>query len=129
VSPVETILETCPELSDTQAEAIVAALYPRLVNALVVAETFNLSRDWVYDNAGRLGARVLGSGKYARKRFVLAEVRDRLAAMTGEEGVTAHVQDEEAAELEHREPRKSRARMREGLTPTGNPLLPLPEAA
>jgi hypothetical protein len=124
MSPVATILETCPDLTNDQAEAIIAALFPRLVDAQCVADTFGMSRDWVYDNAAELGARVLGKGKYARKRFHLSEAK---AAFDGMALVEAAPEvPEEESESKHREPRKPHSSTELGLTKSGNPLLPLP---
>ena len=49
------------------------ATEPALVDAAMVARALGVSRDTVYVNAARLGARRLGDGPRPRLRFVLAE--------------------------------------------------------
>jgi hypothetical protein len=51
----------------------------QLVDAATVARRLNVSRAWVYDNAGRLGAIRLGDGPRARLRFDLMTVCSALA--------------------------------------------------
>jgi hypothetical protein len=119
VSPEQTIREALPELTDEQVERIATALYPRLVDAQVVADTYGVSRDWVYSNAARLGARKLGSGPKAHKRFVLAEVQAALDAMT-----EAPLPDHPTVTVAARQARKPRkAAPKAGFTPSGAPLL------
>jgi hypothetical protein len=52
----------------------------RIVDARGVAETYGVSRDFVYAHADELGAIRLGSGPRARLRFDLVEVAARLNA-------------------------------------------------
>jgi hypothetical protein len=51
-----------------------------LVDAAEIARRCNLSRDYVYSNAERLGAVKLGDGPRARLRFDPATVAERLSA-------------------------------------------------
>jgi len=53
---------------------------PELVDAEQVARRFGVSRDYVYEHAGDLGAVRLGDGPRARLRFDLATVAERLSA-------------------------------------------------
>jgi hypothetical protein len=52
----------------------------RIVDARGVAETYGVSRHFVYTHADELGAIRLGSGPRARLRFDLLEVAQRLRA-------------------------------------------------
>ena len=52
---------------------------PRLLTVAAVSQEFGVSTDWVYANAGRLGAIRLGSGPRARLRFDRATIADRIA--------------------------------------------------
>jgi hypothetical protein len=52
----------------------------RWVPASVVAEHLSCERAWVYDHAGELGGRRLGSGPRARLRFRLDLVDEALTA-------------------------------------------------
>jgi hypothetical protein len=47
-----------------------------------VARRFGLSRSWVYDHAGLLGARRIGTGSRPRLRFVPSVVVDALRAQS-----------------------------------------------
>ena len=60
-------------------EGAVARQEPRLLTVAAVSQEFGLSTDWVYANAGRLGAIRLGSGPRARLRFDRATIADRIA--------------------------------------------------
>lgn len=51
-----------------------------LLTARQVAERFGVSRAWVYEHAGQLGAIRLGTGKRARLRFDAHVVLERLQA-------------------------------------------------
>jgi hypothetical protein len=70
------------QLASRVAEALLAADGPpptkRIVDARGVAETYGVSRDFVYAHADELGAIRLGSGPRARLRFDLLEVAARL---------------------------------------------------
>ena len=50
------------------------------VDAAELARRFGVSRDWVYDNAERLGVIRLGDGPKARMRFDPAIAAQRLSA-------------------------------------------------
>jgi hypothetical protein len=50
-----------------------------LIDAAEVARRFGVSRDYVYDNAERLGAKRLGDGPKARLRFDPAMVAEALS--------------------------------------------------
>jgi hypothetical protein len=52
---------------------------PRLLTVAAVSQEFGVSTDWLYANAGRLGAIRLGSGPRARLRFDRATIADRIA--------------------------------------------------
>ena len=60
-------------------EGAVSREGPRLLTVAAVAQEFGVSTDWVYTNAGRLGAIRLGSGPRARLRFERATIADRIA--------------------------------------------------
>ena len=60
-------------------EGVVSRGGPRLLTVAAVAQEFGVSTDWVYANAGRLGAIRLGSGPRARLRFERATIADRIA--------------------------------------------------
>jgi hypothetical protein len=51
----------------------------RMVSAAEIARRFEVSRDYVYDHAGELGAVRLGGGRRAPLRFDPKAVADRLA--------------------------------------------------
>jgi hypothetical protein len=72
------------QLASRVAEALLAAdgrpPTRRIVDARGVAETYGVSRDFVYAHADELGAIRLGSGLRARLRFDLHEVAARLRA-------------------------------------------------
>lgn len=79
-----------PLLDDQAIEAIarrvtqllrqdpVAAAHEGLVSAAEIARRFGVSRAWVYENAGRLGAVRLGHGARPRLRFDSKKVEKRL---------------------------------------------------
>ena len=60
-------------------EGAVSGQGPRLLTVAAVSQEFGVSTDWVYANAGRLGAIRLGSGPRARLRFDRATIADRIA--------------------------------------------------
>ena len=60
-------------------EGAVSREGPRLLTVAAVSEEFGVSTDWVYANAGRLGAIRLGSGPRARLRFERATIAERIA--------------------------------------------------
>ena len=60
-------------------EGAVSREGPRLLTVAAVSQEFGLSTDWVYANAGPLGAIRLGSGPRARLRFDRATIADRIA--------------------------------------------------
>src|SRR4051812_5178218 len=53
---------------------------PRLVSAAEIARRFDVTRQWVYENADRLGAIRLGRGARPRLRFDLQRVANALDA-------------------------------------------------
>ena len=55
---------------------------PRLLTAAQVAEKFGVSKDWLYANAGPLGAIRMGSGPRARLRFDRTTIEDRFAQLS-----------------------------------------------
>jgi hypothetical protein len=59
-------------------EGAVSLEGPRLLTVAAVSQEFGVSTDWVYANAGRLGAIRLGSGPRARLRFDRATIADRI---------------------------------------------------
>ena len=50
------------------------------IDSKEVARRFGLSRSWVYEHAGLLGARRIGNGRRPRLRFVPSVVADALRA-------------------------------------------------
>ncbi|MGZ6564909.1 MAG: hypothetical protein ACXVH3_36675 [Solirubrobacteraceae bacterium] len=79
--------EADPGLVDAVARRVVELLReegavsregPRLLTVAAVSQEFGVSTDWVYANAGRLGAIRLGSGPRARLRFDRATIADRI---------------------------------------------------
>jgi hypothetical protein len=84
---------------------------PRLLTVAAVSQEFGVSTDWLYANAGRLGAIRLGSGPRARLRFDRATIADRIAKV---------------ASNASRERSSRRGKRRRG-TPTGadSDLLPI----
>ena len=60
-------------------EGVVSREGPRLITVAAVSQEFGVSTDWVYTNAGPLGAIRLGSGPRARLRFDRATIADRIA--------------------------------------------------
>lgn len=54
----------------------------RLVDAAEVARELKVSRQWVYEHAGELGARRLGDGPRPRLRFDLEAAREGFACCT-----------------------------------------------
>ena len=60
-------------------EGAVSREGPRLLTVAAVSQEFGMSTDWVYANAGPLGAIRLGSGPRARLRFDRATIADRIA--------------------------------------------------
>ena len=63
-------------------EGVVSREGPRLITVAAVSHEFGVSTDWVYANAGPLGAIRLGSGPRARLRFDRATIADRIAKVT-----------------------------------------------
>ncbi|MFN8131642.1 MAG: helix-turn-helix domain-containing protein [Solirubrobacteraceae bacterium] len=61
----------------------------RLVDAQAVAELLGVSRAWVYDHAGELGAVRLGEGARPRLRFDRDRALAAWAARSGSEGSQA----------------------------------------
>jgi hypothetical protein len=77
-----------PNLVDAVARRVVELLReedavsrqgPRLLTVAAVSQEFGVSTDWLYANAGPLGAIRLGSGPRARMRFDRATIADRIA--------------------------------------------------
>src|SRR3954454_19190164 len=71
---------SAPSLDDRAIEAIAcrvaellqesaAPAHPRMVSAAEIARRFDVTRQWVYENADRLGAVRLGHGARPRLRF------------------------------------------------------------
>jgi hypothetical protein len=57
---------------------------PRLLTVAQVAEEFGVSTDWLYANAGPLGAIRLGSGPRARLRFDRGTIAVRIAKLASQ---------------------------------------------
>jgi hypothetical protein len=76
--------QSIEQLATRVAEVLLAAggktAARRIVDARGVAETYGVSRDFVYSHADELGAIRLGPGPRARLRFDLVEVAARLSA-------------------------------------------------
>jgi hypothetical protein len=62
-------------------EGAVSREGPRLLTVAAVSQEFGVSTDWVYANAGPLGAIRLGSGPRARLRFDRGTIADRIATV------------------------------------------------
>jgi hypothetical protein len=87
--------EADPGLVDAVARRVVELLReegavsrpgPRLLTVAAVSQEFGVSTDWVYANAGPLGAIRLGSGPRARLRFERATIADRIANVASHAG-------------------------------------------
>jgi hypothetical protein len=79
--------ESIEALAQRVAELLGDAPGPQqLISAAEVAERWGVDREWVYENAERLGARRLGAGKRPRMRFDPAEVEERIAALSPADG-------------------------------------------
>jgi hypothetical protein len=70
---------------------LVAEAEPRpsrkpLISAEEVSKWWGMSRRWVYENANRLGARRLGTGRRPRLRFDPDEVAEQLGEPSGRSG-------------------------------------------
>lgn len=84
-----------------------------LIDAAEVARRCGVSRAWVYDHAGQLGAVRLGSGSRPRLRFNADRAVSAIAALTRVE--------EPPAVQPRRRPRPDLA----ASTAAGSPLLPI----
>jgi hypothetical protein len=84
-----------------------------LVDATELARLLGKSRSWVYEHAGELGAVRLGSGPRARLGFFPGQ------ALQGLERVA----EPRAQEMPPRAEPPRRPRRKDGLTPSGAPLL------
>jgi hypothetical protein len=58
----------------------------RLVDAVAVAAFLGVDRGWVYEHAGELGGRRLGSGPRARLRFSMEDVQGWLDSCSATRG-------------------------------------------
>ena len=92
-------------------EGAVSREGPRLLTVAAVSQEFGVSTDWVYANAGSLGAIRLGSGQRARLRFDRATIADRIAK------VASHASRSRSSQRG-----KRRRRTREGVD---SDLLPI----
>jgi hypothetical protein len=82
--PLPLSAETIDALADQIAERVVERLREdgaadRMVSAAEIARRFGVSRDFIYDHAGELGAVRLGGGRRAPLRFDPKAVAARLA--------------------------------------------------
>lgn len=82
--PLRLNAETVETLADRVAELVVGHLRndettEHMVSAAEIARRFGVSRDYVYDHAGELGAVRLGDGRRAPLRFDPKAVADRMA--------------------------------------------------
>jgi excisionase family DNA binding protein len=82
--PLRLNAEAVEALADRVAELVVDRLRDdetteRMVSTAEIARRFGVSRDYVYDHAGELGAVRLGDGRRAPLRFDPRAVADRLA--------------------------------------------------
>jgi hypothetical protein len=73
---IEAIARRVSELLQESA----APVQPRMVSAAEIARRFDVTRQWVYENAARLGAVRLGQGARPRLRFDPARVAASLHA-------------------------------------------------
>jgi hypothetical protein len=116
------------DLTDAQLEALAELVAGRLVellhdrptgpepliDAAEVARRFGVTRSWVYDHAGPLGAVRLGNGPRARLRF--------------DPGAVALALKRADEPMDPPPPRRRVRRRRQpqpGSTPSGVPLLPI----
>ncbi|TMK40059.1 MAG: hypothetical protein E6G56_08650 [Actinobacteria bacterium] len=108
------------ELAEIVARRVVELLRDRptepqpFIDAAEVARRFGVTRSWVYDHAGPLGAIRLGAGPRARLRFDSGAVA--LALARADEPMDPSPP--------WRSPRRRR-RPRHGFTASGVPLLPI----
>ena len=93
-------------------EGAVSRAGPRLLTVAAVSQEFGVSTDWVYANAGPLGAIRLGSGPRARLRFDRATIADRIAK------VASHAARDRSSQRA-----KRRRAMREGADGDLLPIL------
>lgn len=110
--------ETVDAIARRVVELLTADDGPALIDATEVARRFAVTRSFVYDNAARLGAVRIGTGRRSRLRFAPARVAQALAAERRTEPEPQPVA-----------PRPRRARQRDGFTPSGAPLLDVRDAA
>lgn len=113
-----------PEVDAVTARAIaeesIQVLHPRLVDAATVATTFGVSRDWVYANASRLGAKAISAGAVKpRLRFYLHEVAAAIDGMT--QPSPLHLSPVGAPTRRRRQARPATG----DVTPAGNQRLPI----
>lgn len=74
-----------------------------LVDAATLAGQLGVSRDWVYENAGRLGALRLSDGPKARLRFSIETARARLESRQSQsQNASAGSDSEQAAPRQRR---------------------------
>ena len=71
----------------------------RLVSAAEIAQRFGVSRQWVYENANRLGAVRLGGGDRPRLRFDLTLIEHQLTA-SGDHASPTSQRDRENAKTD-----------------------------
>jgi hypothetical protein len=102
-------------IADRVSERLRDAPAPALVDAAAVARALGVSRDTVYANADRLGARRLGDGPRGRLRFVLSEAVEAWTARRDGKGSDA------PKPAPRRAPRRSVPRP----VAAGSPLLPI----
>jgi hypothetical protein len=78
--PLRLSATTIEALADQVAERLrEVGAADRMVSAAEIARRFGVSRDYVYDHAGELGAVRLGDGRGAPLRFDPKAIADRLA--------------------------------------------------
>lgn len=81
-SEIDAIVGRVAKLLQSRRTACPARPRPRLVTAAEVARWCGVERSWVYAHAEELGARKIGAGERPRLRFDLAEVSERIAALS-----------------------------------------------
>jgi hypothetical protein len=111
--PPETIEAIAQRVADLLRTEPATHSAPRLVDAGQLARQLGLTRAWVYEHAGDLGAIRLGDGPKARLRFNPATAANALADV-----------DDSPAPATRRAPTATRGRPRREPAPSG-PLLPI----
>jgi hypothetical protein len=82
-APVQLDPESIEALAQRVAELLRDPESVQFIDAAEVAHRFCVSRDWVYEHAGELGAVRVGNGSRPRLRFDVKKVRERFGSLAG----------------------------------------------